>query len=113
MSTLKEEIESGLEQQYKDTEGEYYGAVYQVMVEVIKDNWTGRSLRTPVKKSDITSHGKIRPDIDEYINIVDRVCSRLNEDSYLAGFKFQRSGSGQDDDGYWGETVDIYISSAG
>ena len=109
MATLKEKVDTANEVKYKDTENDFCDYVRKRVTEKIEKSWNGTELLIDVKKSDVVNYGVCRPGIGEYLNIVDRTCIALNNEPNLAGFKFQRDGSGQDTDGYWGEPVFISI----
>jgi hypothetical protein len=113
--TLKEKVEAQRRQIWKETEANFYPIVLEKVRAVVEEKWyPGRgTLSVKVEKSDITDLGEIAHAVDEYRNIVDRVCPKLAQEPDLQDFVFKRVGSGMDNDGYWPQPVDIRISEPG
>ncbi len=109
MPTLKEKVDAANKAKYQAKEETVYANCYNLMVKTIEDSWIGKKLKVQLKHSGSL---EVYSNTAEYISIVDRVCDMLNEADHLAGFKFQREGSGHDADGCGGEPVYISITDA-
>jgi hypothetical protein len=110
--TLKEKVEAERRQIWADTEEAFYPTVLEKVRTEVEQKWYPgcKYISVEVNKTDITDLGEIAHAIEEYRNIVDRVCPKLAQEPDLQGFVFMRVGSGMNNDGYWPQPVDIRIS---